>query len=108
MSKDSVLKFFEAIQKDEVLVARLRALEGEFDAFARLSAELGREQGFAFEPSEVQQALAAAAGTPAGELSDQELLAVSGGTGFNNWGWRPTLACRVVGTGGWCGTMTCV
>ncbi len=102
MRSENVKKFFEAIQKDEKAVERLRALETDVDAFARLAVELGRERGFAFEPSEVQEALAAAAGNSAGELSDQELLAVSGGMGFNTLGYlrRTAATCMAPVCGG--------
>jgi len=82
MSKDSVMKFFEAVRKDEAIVERLRALEGDTVAFARLSAELGRERGFAFEPSDVREAIEALARKNAAELSDRELSAVAGGGTF--------------------------
>ncbi len=105
MSRDAVMKFFEAIQKDEVIVVRLRALEGDFDAFARLAAELGREREFVFEPSDVREVLDALAAKAEGGLSDGELSAVSGGTGQFG-AFRPTYVCRVVGLPG--RTLTCL
>lgn len=82
MSKDSVTKFFEAVRKDEAIVERLRAISEDVDDFARLSAELGRERGFAFEPSDVREALDALARKNAAELSEKDLSAVAGGGGM--------------------------
>ena len=94
MSKDSVMKFFETVRSDEAAVARLRALEGDTVAFARLSAELGRERGFAFEPSDVREALDALVRKAGGELSNQDLSAVAGGASG--------MACYAGGGGGVC------
>ncbi len=79
MSSENVKKFFEAVRKDEKAVERLRALETDVEAFSRLSAELGRERGFAFEPSDVRELLESLGGKAEGQLSDKELAAVSGG-----------------------------
>jgi bacteriocin-like protein len=94
MSKDTVMKFFEAVQKDEAIAERLRAISKNVDAFARLSAELGREREFTFEPSDVREALDALARKSAAELSDKDLSAVSGGVGV------PTAGICVVAGGG--------
>jgi hypothetical protein len=81
MSKDTVMKFFDAIRSDEAIVERLRAISKDVDAFARLSVDLGRERGFAFEPSDVREALDALVRKAEGELSDRDLAAVAGGGG---------------------------
>jgi predicted ribosomally synthesized peptide with nif11-like leader len=81
MSKESVLKFFEVIRTDEAVAEELRAAGENVDDFLRLSAKLGRERGFEFEPASVREALDELALPKHGELSDQELSAVSGGEG---------------------------
>jgi hypothetical protein len=92
MIHDHVMKFFQDVRTDEAAVARLRAQGGDPDTFARLAADLGRERGFAFEPSEVREALDAIGAKAEGGLSEQELSAVAGGGGF-------TTACYL-GMGG--------
>jgi len=82
MTQDNVMKFFEAVRTDETTTERLRAVSENVDDFARLAADLGRERGFAFEPSDVQETLDALARKNAEELSDQELSAVAGGAGY--------------------------
>jgi predicted ribosomally synthesized peptide with nif11-like leader len=82
MTQDNVMKFFEAVRTDETTTERLRAVSENVDEFARLAADLGRERGFAFEPSDVQETLDALARQNAEELSDQELSAVAGGGGY--------------------------
>jgi hypothetical protein len=82
MTQDNVMKFFEAVRTDETTTERLRAVSENVGDFARLAADLGRERGFAFEPSDVQETLDALAAKREGELSDQELSAVAGGLVF--------------------------
>ena len=94
MSKDSVMNFFEAVRKDEAIVERLRAISEDVDAFARMSAELGRERGFAFEPSDVREALDALVRKNAAELSEKDLSAVAGGGG------TAVSLCGCIGGGG--------
>ena len=101
MSKDAVLKFFETVRKDEAIVERLRAISENVDAFARLSVELGRERGFAFEPSDVTEALDALARKNAAELSEKDLSAVAGGGGIT-----AIPYCAVGGGGGASGGCT--
>jgi hypothetical protein len=79
MSRESVTKFFEAVRTDEAVVERLRALSDDTVEFARVSAELGRARGFAFEPTDVRDVLNALVEKFLTELSDQDLSAVSGG-----------------------------
>jgi predicted ribosomally synthesized peptide with nif11-like leader len=82
MNQDSVARFFESVRTDDAVAERLRAASENGDQFARLAAELGQERGFTFEPADVTEALAAIAATREGELSEQELSAVAGGTFF--------------------------
>jgi predicted ribosomally synthesized peptide with nif11-like leader len=100
MTQDNVMKFFEAVRTDETTTERLRAVSENVGDFARLAADLGRERGFAFEPSDVQETLDALARQNAEELSDQELSAVAGGGVFFR---PPTLTIPSIG----CPTMAC-
>jgi len=79
MSQETVMRFFEAVRKDEAVSERLRAVSENIDEFARLSADLGRERGFAFGPSDVRETLDALSRQNPGKLSDRELSAVAGG-----------------------------
>ncbi len=104
MSRDAVMRFFEAIRAEEEVVRHLRPLEADLDAFARLSAELGRARGFSFDPSEVREVLDAVAKKAGEELSDRELSAVAGGGWTFNF---PSFGCRgTLGPGKTAGCMT--
>ena len=88
--------FFEKIKSDPALKAKYEAIlkkheaAKDMDAVASELAELARAEGFAATPGGVLSALA-----PKGEISEQELEAVSGGgTGT---AWCVYSVCAVVG-----------
>ncbi len=96
MSSEAVKKFFEAVKSDPATAERLRALEGDPDAFTRRAVELGGQRGFAFEPSDVRKLLEELTPKANAELSEEELSAVAGGVCATSY--QPTRGCRTV----WC------
>jgi len=105
MSQDSVMNFFESVRSDDAVVEQLRAVGENIDEFARLSVELSRERGFAFEASDVRKTLDELARQKAGELSNEDLSAVAGGTAMCTEGFFRTggggggsAGCQPAGT----------
>ena len=82
MSQETVMKFFEAVAKDEAVTRRLHSVGENVDEFADLSADLGRQRGFAFEPSDVRAAITSWLARQPRELDDRALAALSGGAGL--------------------------
>lgn len=85
MARQSLDAFYNKVLDDAGLQAKLRGIN-DADRFVGTMVALGKNEGYEFSPDEVRNAIAenqAAYNRPAagGELSDEQLEAVSGGAG---------------------------
>ena len=71
MAKENVAKFFEALEKNEALRAKMAALAG---SYYKAVADLAKESGFDVTAGEVKDAL-----TGDAQLGEEELSSVAGG-----------------------------
>ena len=79
MSQERAQQFSRMVEKDSVLLQKIVAgATGADEVLERVVAE-GKRQGFEFTTQEAKPFLKEVAPKPAGELSDNELDAVSGG-----------------------------
>ncbi|WP_066384604.1 MULTISPECIES: Nif11-like leader peptide family natural product precursor [unclassified Anabaena] len=91
MSKEALVKMFEAAKEDAALQQQLEKADGYAEAV-----KIGAENGFNFTEEEAQAFLAERGliEGPEGELSEEALEAVAGGW-FDNW------RVRIRGGSGW-------
>jgi predicted ribosomally synthesized peptide with nif11-like leader len=80
MSLDNAKRFIDAASNDQALQQRLAAA-GEPAEVARLAVQAGSERGLSFTSEELLASIGPLPGGRGGEIGDDQLEAVSGGTG---------------------------
>lgn len=80
MSKEALVAFFQALEKNPVLLERLNTVEDPAEVVKIAKSELGYD----FTTEELNSALAAMKTSQESELSEEQLESVAGGL-FQNW-----------------------
>jgi predicted ribosomally synthesized peptide with nif11-like leader len=79
MSVESVNQFYQEVMQEPALLEKFQSAPDQ-ESLVNLAVEVGQQKGYSFTAEEVEQALAAQnAASETGELSDEQLEAVSGG-----------------------------
>jgi predicted ribosomally synthesized peptide with nif11-like leader len=88
MSVESVNQFYQQVIQEPALRQQFQAAPDR-ESLANLAVEVGQQKGYNFTAEEVKQALTAQSViSEAGELSDQQLETVAGGSGKGGNGER--------------------
>ena len=88
MSMENARRYVADMKENGGLAARIEArIDKSAPKEEQLSAFLAaaKDEGYEFTAEELREAVTAADGKPAGELSDEELEAVAGGSANEEW-----------------------